>query len=172
MTIPKVLSLATLAAVLAVTAAAQDADPANPGGRPKYKNGQPARYVVWHDADGWHLRTTTNKDTKFDGAVEIVGGKFVNLQPATVEGKAGAKKKANPKSADYGTWNPEHTVFQFNFSTRDEGSDGFDMKVSDTATAIKFVLKVNGKEVPEAIFIGSKNEHPKGSSFSLPAFPK
>lgn len=140
----------------------------DPKGKPKdYKPGLTTRYAIWHDGDTWHFRTTTSKDTKvFSGTMEIIGGKMVDLKPVSAD--KGNKK--NKKNLDYASWNPDGTQFTFSFTTG-TAQDGFDMKVSDKATAIKFVLKVEGKEMADHIFIGAKNGHPKGASFYLPAHP-
>jgi len=140
----------------------------DPTGKPKdYKPGLSTRYAIWFDGDTWHFRTTTAKDTKvFSGTMEIVGGKMVDLQPVSAD----KGKKKNKKNLDYASWNPDGTQFTFSFTTG-TFQDGFDMKLSDKATAIKFVLKVEGKEMADHIFIGAKNAHPKGATFFLPAKP-
>jgi hypothetical protein len=48
---------------------------------------------------------------------------------------------------------------------------GLDFKLDDSATGIKFELKIDGKATPETIFIGAKGGHPKAGVFSLPAKP-
>lgn len=165
------LTFAALAAAVVVSAAAADppkVEDVNPAGKPEgFKAGQSERYAVWHDADGWHVRTTAGAKGvhAFKGTLEIAGGKMVSLQPVAVEGK-GAKRP------DVGTWNPQGTVFEFTLNTSKGHTDGFDLKVSEHATAIKFSLTVGGEEAPKKVFIGAKGEHPKASAFYLPAHPK
>jgi hypothetical protein len=142
----------------------------NPVGKPEdFKPGASARYAVWCDDEGWHVRTTTGPKGPhaFRGTVEIVGGKMVRLDPVGAEGKGGGKK-----DADAGTWNAQGTVFDFTLKTGAKHTDGFDLKVTTAATAIKFNLSVGGDEAPGKVFIGAKGEHPKEAVFYLPAHPK
>jgi len=163
------LAGAALLAVIVVTATAVADEDIDAQGRPKnYKAGQSRRYAIWHEGDTWHVRTTTGpKDGHtFSGTIQVVDGKMTNLKPVAVE-KGGKSKK----NLDYGSWNPEGTLFTFSFTTGKGGQDGFDLQVNDKAKSLKFVLKVDGKEVPDDIFVGAKNSHPKSATFSLPAHP-
>jgi hypothetical protein len=166
--------IALLAAIaLAIPAVAEEKhklEDVNPVGKPDgFRGGLSSRYAVWYDDEGWHVRTTSGPKGphSFPGTVEIVGGKMVSLTPVAVEGK-GVKKK----EADQGTWNAQHTVFKFTLSTGKGHTDGFDLKVTDSATAVKFTLTAGGDESPGKIFIGANGEHPKEVTFYLPARPK
>src|SRR5688572_16672325 len=61
----------------------------NPVGEPKgLSRGDAVRYFLWHDAEGWHLRTDSNgKPHRFQGRIDVVAGKvttisdFENLEP-------------------------------------------------------------------------------------------
>jgi hypothetical protein len=146
------------------------AEEVSPLGKPEdFKAGQSARYAVWWDDGGWHVRTTTGAKGPhgFKGRIEIVGGKMVRLDPVAVEGK-GAKRK----EADTGTWNAQGTAFDFTLKTGAGHTDGFDLTVTGGATLIRFNLAVGGDEAPGKVFIGAKGEHPKGAVFYLPAHPK
>jgi hypothetical protein len=139
----------------------------SPVGKPAgYHAGASTRYAVWYEGGTWHLRTTTGtKGTHaFEGKVEIVGGKMVSLKPVAVEAKG--------KQPDVGVWNPEHTVFTFDLRTSKGHTDGFDLKVSDGTTALKFTLLVAGEPAPGRVFVGAKGAHPKAAAFSLPARPE
>jgi hypothetical protein len=158
--------LAAATVIIPASAADEDVDP---NGRPKgFRTGLSSRYAVWHDAGVWHLRTTSaDKDShNFSGTIQVVGGKMTSLKPVSVE-KGGKSKK----NLDYGAWNSAGTLFTFSFTTGKNGHDGFDLQVSDKATELKFVFKVDGREVPEKIFLGAKNVHPTSATFSLPAHP-
>jgi hypothetical protein len=170
----RLLLVAVLAAGVCAPTNAEEPKPkaedVSPVGKPEdFKAGQAARYAVWYDDDGWHVRTTTGAKGPhgFKGRIEIVGGKMVRLDPVAVEGK-GAKKK----EADTGTWNPQGTAFDFTLKTGAGHTDGFDLKVTAGATLIKFNLAVGGDEAPGKVFIGARGEHPKGAVFYLPAHPK
>ncbi|MSR52216.1 MAG: hypothetical protein EXS09_02875 [Gemmataceae bacterium] len=159
-------------AVVAITSRSVAEEPkfeeASPIGRPNgFKSGASTRFVIWHDAGTWHVRTTTgSKDTHvFSGTIRIVGGKMTSVKPIAAE--KGGKSKTN---LDYGSWNAEGTLFTFSFTTgRDQ--DGFDMQLSDKATALKFDLKLDGKESPDKVHLGAKNAHPKSATFYLHAQP-
>jgi hypothetical protein len=164
---------ALLAVVLTTAAFAEEPkyklEDLSPVGKPEgFKAGQSTRYAVWHEDGVWHVRSTSGAKGphSFQGTLEIIGGKMTSLQPVGVEGK-GSKKK----EADTGTWNPQGTVFRFTLHTGKGHTDGFDLKVTDKATAIKFTLTAGGDEAPGKVFIGAKGEHPKAAVFYLPAHP-
>src|SRR5215213_7168840 len=50
--------------------------PLNPEGEPKgFDAGDMTDYAVWHNASGWHLRTTTGgKKHRFHGRIHVRGG--------------------------------------------------------------------------------------------------
>jgi hypothetical protein len=164
-------ALVSAAILLSSSALAADEpklEAVDPSGKPNgYRPGLTTRYAIWFEGDTWHFRTTTAKDTKvFSGSMEIIGGKMVDLKPVSAD----KGKKNNKKNLDYANWTPDGTQLSFSFTTGTL-QDGFDMKVSDKATAIKFALKIEGKEMADHIFIGAKNGHPKGATFYLPAKP-
>jgi hypothetical protein len=161
-----------LAGVAATTPASAGEEPKfedlDPSGKPKdFKAGLSTRYAIWHDGTTWHFRTTTaaKESQEFSGTIEVIGGKMTALNPVKVEGKKAKKNK------DFGSWNPEGTRFKFSLTTAKGFVDGFDLQLSDKATALKLVLKVNGEEAPKAIFLGAKNAHPTSAMFFLPARP-
>lgn len=162
------VSFALLAcAFLAVGSAGEktDVDPADPKGRPKWKAGQAASFALWHEGNKWHMRTTAPKNEvhQFGITMTIVKGSVGELKPVTVEKKG--------KTVDLGTWNKERTQFKFLLSSGKAFADGFDFDVSADATNIKFSLQIDGKDVPNAVFIGSKGDHPAKATFTLPANP-
>lgn len=141
----------------------------SPVGKPEgFKRGLSSRYAVWFDEEGWHVRTTSGARPPhaFAGSIEIIGGKMVNLQMVGIEGKAGGKK-----DGDRGTWNAQKTAFTFTLKTGEGHTDGFDLKVTDGAKALKFTLTAGGDEAPAKVFIGAGAEHPKAATFYLPARP-
>ena len=161
------------ATALAATAAADEpkykTEDLSPVGKPEgFKKGLSSRYAIWHDAEGWHVRTTAGDKGPhaFAGNIEIIGGKMAALSTIGVEG-ASAKKK----EADTGIWNPQKTVFKFTLKTGAGHTDGFDLKLTDPATTLKFTLTIGGDEAPGKVFIGAKGAHPKAATFYLPAHP-
>jgi hypothetical protein len=133
-------------------------------GMPKdYKAGASTRYAVWQDDDGWHLRYTTSSASSqsFTGTIQPVGGRFSSITPRGTKAKGvaeGPMKTTAPK---------------YTFTSKISGGfeSGIDFTLDDKVTAIKFVLKIEGKEMADHIFIGAKNGHPKGATFFLPTKP-
>jgi hypothetical protein len=142
-------------------------DSANPEGRPKFSVGKVA-CALWHDGKDWHLRTTSDSKASHQFAISmnVQGGKVGALKPVNAE-----KKATKGAPADAGAWNKERTQFTFVLNTAKNGEDGFDFDLNDDATAIKFTIKIDGRDAIDLISIGSKNDHPAKSAFSLTAHP-
>jgi hypothetical protein len=158
--------LAALALMLIATAGfADDPDDADPKGKPTaYKVGS-GKYAIWYDTDGWHFRATAAKDGQaFTGRIDAVDGGFVAMRNISTTAKG-----PNPPPGKMDK--VKSTGFTIKFTLRKGSESGFDLKLDDAATAIKFTLKIDDKEDTEAILIGAKGTHPKGSEFSLPAKP-
>jgi hypothetical protein len=155
--------------VIAASAADKDDfDSANPDGRPRFGIGQ-LHCALWHEGNNWHLRTTSDSKSAHQFAItmSIQGGKVGTLKPVNAE--KSTTKKGVP--ADAGTWNTERTKFSFTLNTAKSGQDGFDFDLSDSATSITFTVKIDGRDATDLILIGSKNDHPAKSTFTLPAHP-
>lgn len=146
---------------LSLPLAADEPEDADPAGKPKtYKAGS-GKYAVWQDKDGWHLRATAKKDgQEFSGTIEAVDGKFTSAKLITSGSKAPPTFPTKSKSVDV------------SYKMQKGSESGFDLKLDDSATAVKFTLKVDGKESPELILIGAKGANPKSAEFTLPAMPK
>ena len=140
------------------------ADGISPDGRPRnYGLGEPARYYVWHDNQGWHVRCTAPKGKLigFRGAVRLHNAKFLSIRQIGFD-----------KRSDFGGVNEARTEAAFKFLTANK-FDGFDFNVEGTDDAkIEFELFVNGRKHPDRIFIGGKAENPKAFQFAVVADPK
>src|SRR5262245_9347193 len=68
----------------------------NPEGQPRnFKAGETHRYFVWHDREGWHLRTTTARQRhRFHGEVIAIEGLITELRP--LPGERFDKVKLSP----------------------------------------------------------------------------
>lgn len=133
-------------------------------GRPEGKElDVPARYYVWRDPDGWHVRSCC-KDGFFDsfqGEITLKdGGKFEKFRPIELERKG--------KHADLWQVNQERTKLQFVMYSSDQ-PDGFDFTVKGDDASVVFDLKVREKDQPKRIFIGHDNLHPPSGYFEFPA---
>lgn len=135
----------------------EDADPV---GKPKtYKAGS-GKYAIWHDKDGWHFRATAKKDgQEFTGQIDAVDGKFTSVKLITSGSKAPPAFDTKSKSVDV------------SYKLLKNSESGFDLKVDDKVTAVRFKLKVDGREDPELILIGAKGTNPRGAEFLLPPAP-
>jgi len=129
-------------------------------GMPKdYKVGALTRYALWQDDDGWHFRYTTSSDSiiAFTGTIQPVGGRISSITPRGTPAK-GVKQETKKTTA------PKYT---FNLKINRGYEGGIDFTVDENVKAIKFELKVNGKDVPAQVYIGEKGTHPKESPFHL-----
>jgi len=154
-------ALVLLAGALSVEAQVQVA---NLVGKPKgYKPGASNRIAVWYDGQGWHIGTATaGKLHRFQGSVEVIGGKVTGLTSQKLEGGG--------KAGDYWMLTGSRHKLYFDFSTKGK-ADGVVFQVGPMATSLKFDLTVDGKSQPQLIHLGPNAVHPGSSTFVLPAFP-
>jgi hypothetical protein len=139
-----------------------DGEPLNPQGRfSDDLTGQPSRYYVWRDVEGWHLRTASqrNRLSKFMGSIVLHGGTFSKLRPVGLERRGGG--------ADDWTVAEDRSQVEFEIQTT-SSFDGFDFTVSDDAY-ITFDLTIGNRKYPKRIFIGRDGQHPAETKFTLPA---
>ena len=152
--------------VLLVGLAAADAPkgtPLDPQGRPDEKLvNQPRRYYVWHDAEGWHLRSAAKNVVKFEGTIRAVGGTFRKCRPVGIDLKG--------KSADAWSLDKERRELRFLMHTS-TSFDGFDFDLDGKATEVEFELSAGGKAQANLIFVGREGDHPSEPKFRLPADP-
>jgi len=154
-----------LALSLYVSGAALAGDQIDPNGKPmNTEAGAVERYALWHDGQGWHIRTMTKEyEHHFRGVIAVSGGEFVDLRGYKLEHKGPEK--------DLFIEGPEHHVINFDFSTK--GSiDGLDFRVKGKEPMLSFTLTIGEKEPkfePGRIFIGKSGAHPSENPFKLPA---
>jgi hypothetical protein len=136
----------------------------DPWGRPEGSIvDQTARYYVWYDATGWHIRSTAKGTRTFHGAVRVKDARIKSCVPV---GLSDGKQKGQP---DAWRVNDKRSELTFRFKTSTK-SDGFDIAVEGEGT-IEFELSIDGEQKPQAIFVGQKTRHPAKSPFSQPAAP-
>jgi hypothetical protein len=139
--------------------------PMDPRGEPSgLKKGVTECFKVWHNDDGWHVRVVNgrgSRDHKYQGTITVENGVFENVQSHLAK-KNGAEKQWRQGS--------RKTELTFDFST-DEREDGINFKTSRGASAIRFSLKIDGKEVPQQIYVGGRGDHPDTSTFTVAAHP-
>jgi hypothetical protein len=126
---------------------------------------QTARYYVWYDDKGWHLRTTAKGARDFEGTIRV---KDARIKSCVSIGLMEGKQKGRP---DLWKVNGSRSELTFQFRTGAK-SDGFDLIVEGEEGQIEFDLSIGGKKNPKAIFVGRGLRHPGENPFSLPAVPK
>ena len=136
----------------------------NPQGKPADTGvGKTEHYEVWHDQNGWHVRTFTKEyNHHFRGSIVVQGGVLENVK--------GFKQEHKGATKDVFVLGPENHQITFDFSTK--GSvDGVDFHVKGETAVLKFNLLMGEKEPkfePAKIFIGKELAHPSGDPFELP----
>lgn len=148
------LSIATLLVCLAASTIDAQRGP-DPEGQPTMlREGALASYWIWHDADGYHLRTTTAHDRRnFSGHIEFSGG----------NGWARAyqlKPNDEVKLTNQG--------IAFHLAT-ERTLNGFDFRM-DYGTQATLSLQLDddkGAKVLEHVFVGLNNAHPISNPFTI-----
>jgi len=138
----------------------------DPFGRPEGSIiDQTARFYVWYDDKGWHVRTTAKAGRDFQGTLKVKDAKIKScLSIGLTEGKQKGR-------VDQWKVNGARDELTFQFTTGNK-SDGFDFVVEGEDGQIEFDLSIAGKKNPKAVFIGRGLQHPQEDPFSLPATPK
>ncbi len=140
-----------------------DGEPLDPQGR--FSNdltGQPPRYYVWRDSEGWHLRSASQRGRliRFHGSITLTGGTFNKLRPVGLERRGSA--------AD--SWQVSEDRSRVDFEIKTTSSfDGFDFSVNDRDAYITFDLSMGNRKFLKRIYIGSDGQHPANAEFTLPA---
>lgn len=124
-----------------------------------------ARYYVWHDSNGWHLRTAAKGFVKFDGAITLEGGSFGKLRPVGLDTRARTPDR----------WAVDEKRTEIRFELHTGGSfDGFDFDVrgADEAT-LTFDLKMGQRSIRRhrRIFMGRESKTPESTHFVCSARP-
>jgi len=138
-------------------------DGINVEGRPdRFDAGDSGAAYVWHDASGWHLRTT-------DAA------RGVHHYTGTISASPGASFTALRlvrDERDDHVWLSADGVLHYDLATY-RGIDGFDFRVSACAgardhEALRFSMDYNGREQDTArIKLGDRKQHPPTATFNV-----
>ena len=139
--------------------------PMDPRGEPEgLKKGVVECYKVWHNDDGWHVRVVNgrgSRDHKYQGVISVENGVLDDIHSHL------AKKNGVEAQWKHGGKKSE---VAWDFATP-EKEDGINFRASKGASAIRFSLTIDGKDMPDRIFIGKRGDHPESSSFELSAHP-
>lgn len=125
-----------------------------------------ARYFIWRDSKGWHLRTAARALTQFSGSIRLEGGSFGKLRPIGLEAKA--------KNPDRWAVNADRNEIRFEIHTVGR-FDGFDFEVDGGNPSDRVVFDLSqgreGRHLPRRIFLGRDGKHPGKSQFESSARP-
>jgi hypothetical protein len=165
---PVPLSPATPAAITPTAPRCDDGDWRGPGGinvdgRPDGLDaGDRGTVYLWHDASGWHLRTTdvTTTAHSYTGTVALSSGaRFTSFATVRLE-------------RDDRVWVDGNNILHYAFVTY-SGIDGVDFTVSacDGAReheAMLVTMDINGHEDdPSRIALGDMKQHPPSATFAV-----
>ena len=149
-------------------------------GRPSFSEGVDLGYYVWRDGDTWRVRWTTKGQMRhFSGAVTAEGGELKSLKRIDVESESrvlypgrsrrvvvGPRGKARvvggrapvvaTREQDKSEKDGDHRI-GFSARTNDD-LDGFDFKVDDKVTSLRFVLNIDNRAMPILIELGRNNQ--------------
>ena len=149
-----VASATTAATAADCDAGAWHTDGISVQGRPD--NFQPTATYIWHDATGWHLRTSGANDEAhvFSGHVTLRGGSLTNVQKVRDEADDRLLQQGN-------------TVY-YRFVTY-QAVDGFDFRVSGCSAAEREVLafgaRYDGAADANRVTVGDQGRHPERDPF-------
>jgi hypothetical protein len=117
-------------------------------GRPAYDARSLPAYWIWHDAGGWHLRTTTSGEPqRFRGVIEPVEGEITD---------------ARPTRSDLGHVSAGPSRLEFDFRTSGY-DDGVDWRVSSGCS--RFTLNLNDEASANRVFLGERGTPPLAIPF-------
>jgi hypothetical protein len=137
--------------------------PVNPWNRPEGSIvKKTARYYIWYDSNGWHLRACSIRLRNFHGTLRVTDGKVKSCVPV------GLKERTKVKDA----WavNEDRSELKFAFSTS-TASDGLDIRIEGDDAQLEFDLNIDQERAPKVIYLGRSEEHPAKNPFTLPAVP-
>ncbi|MEK6287762.1 MAG: hypothetical protein AABO57_18750 [Acidobacteriota bacterium] len=155
-------------------------------GRPTFSEGAELGYYIWKEGDKWKLRwTTMGPLRRFTGSVVAEGGELHDLKRIDLEeerrvlypGRApnvwvgprgrthvggGRAPVVVERKQDIIKKDGDRTIV-FAAKTGND-IDGFDFKVDKKVTALRFVLDIDGRKLPQRVEVGKNNQ-------KLPALP-
>ncbi len=148
-------------------------------GRPIFAEGAELGYYVWRDGETWHVRwTTMGRMRFFSGSVEATGGELKSFKRVDVEterkvlypGRAPAVR-VGPRGRVHSRGGRAPVVVERKqdkiekdgdrrivFSARTNNDiDGFQFKLDKDVVAVRFVLEIDGRRMPQHVEIGRNN---------------
>jgi hypothetical protein len=137
----------------------------DPAGEPEgLRKGVTECYKVWHNSDGWHVHVVNGKGSKdhhYQGTITVENGVIENIRSPL------ARKNGEEAQWKHGAKKSEIT---WDFATPQK-EDGINFNVSKTATSVRFSLMIDGKEMPDRVFVGKRGDNPATATFAVVAHP-
>ena len=149
-------------------------------GKPAFAEGVDLGYYVWREGDTWHVRwTTKGQMRRFTGSVVAEGGELKSLKRIDVESERRVLYPGRAPRVVYGPRGRGHVrrgrapvVVQRDqdkiekdgdnriifLARTDDDIDGFNFKVDERVRALRFVLEIDGKQLPQRVEIGRNNQ--------------
>jgi hypothetical protein len=151
------------------TKSKKQSEPLDPTGRPEgplaAKLGvKSARYFVWYDKQGWHLRTTAGGTRRFHGSMRVTDGTIASCISVGLKGDG-------KKSQDAWRVDPKRVELAFDFRTSTH-SDGLDIRIDGDDAELELNLLIDGQPKPRAVFLGKKQQNPPELPLKLKAVPE
>jgi len=150
------MSVSTAGAAADCDAGAWHTDDISVQGRPDAF--APTATYIWHDATGWHLRTSGANDKAhlFSGRVTLRGGSFTGVQ------------KVRDERDDH-LYFDGNTIY-YRFVTYG-AVDGFDFRVSGCSAAeaetLVFGARYDGAADVNRVIVGDQGRHPERDPFEV-----
>jgi hypothetical protein len=149
-------------------------------GKPTFAEGADLGYYIWRDGDTWRIRwTTRGQMRRFSGSVVSEGGELKSLKRIDLESE---RRVLYPGRAPRVVYGPRGRArvrggrapvvvereqdkiekdgdnrIVFLARTNDD-IDGFDFKVDKKVRLLRFVLEIDGRQVPQWVEMGKNNQ--------------
>ena len=156
-------------------------------GRPAFAEGIDLSYYIWREGDKWLVRwTTKGPNRKFTGSVVAEGGELHDLKRIDLDEE---RRVLYPGRAPHVAVGPRGRVYRrggqapvvverkqdriekdgdhrivFAAITSND-IDGFNFKVDKKVTTLRFILEINGRQMPQRVEFGKDNQ--KASALPL-----
>ncbi len=153
-------------------------------GRPVFSEGADLGYFLWKEDDTWRVRWTTKGALRhFAGSVTAEGGKLKSLKRIDVETERRVLYPGRPAHVGVGPRGHPRMVGgrapvvvsrdqdkiekdgdnRIVFSAKtDDDIDGFDFKTDNNVTDLRFVLEIDGRQLPNLVETGRNNRKAAG----------
>jgi hypothetical protein len=120
-----------------------------------------ARFYVWYDGNGWHLRSCSQRARRFHGTIKVKDATIKSCAPVGL-----GKEQKDAWSVD-----DARSLLKFDFQTSTK-SDGLDIRLQGDSGEMEFELQIDGEKRANFVFIGKEEKHPPRNPFTLPAVPE